>query len=276
MLRLPGPQRRRCGRVPSVPPSSHLQRARAHPHLDSLITPASAVAAHTRDSWGAVALSAAPKGPASTTALSEKRRGTPSTLRPAPRLSPAAPNRARGALGASPALGPARSSPLSPSSRRCSAPAPSSAGSQRDRRYLGVEAAACPGHAGLRPSRRLSGAISAQQPAAAAAAARFSGSGSDVTAGAERGRGAGGTAACLRLRPDPRCPFRLCAPTPSLPGPEPPGAPDPRLPLYVAECSENLGPGGAAGAQREEIRSPRERGQGSLGEGSGAEVRIRD
>lgn len=80
----------------------------------------------------------------------------------------------------------------------------------------------------------------------------------------------------LRLRPDPRCPFRLCAPTPSFPGTEPPGAPDPRLPLYVAQCSENLGPGGAAGAQREEIRSPRERGPGSLGEGSGAEVRIRD
>lgn len=210
MLRLPGPQRRRCGRVPSVPPSSHLQRARSHPHLYSLITPASAVAAHTWGSWGAVALSAAPKGPASTTALSEKRRRTPRTLRPAPRLSPAAPNPARGALGAPPVLGPARSPPRSPASRRCSAPAPSSAGSQRDRRYLGVEAAACPGRCGIRPSRRLSVAISAQQPAAAAA--RFSGSGSDVTAGAERGRGAGGAAVSPPPPPRPALPFPALCP----------------------------------------------------------------
>lgn len=94
-------------------------------------------------------------------------------------------------------------------------------------RWLPVQAAVGSG----RP-----GGSASQSPPSSLPPPRLGLVGPALTSRPARSEGGGreGRLSRLRLRPDPRCPFRLCAPTSSFPGPEPPGAPDPRLPLYVA------------------------------------------
>lgn len=254
--------------------ASHLRRTcgeAARPHLcSSLTTPASA-SRPTPAARGVPSRSRRPPKVPLPPPRSQRTPGTPRPVRPAPRLRPAAPAPRAAPRGARLPSARPRSSALGPAPRRRALRAGSGVGvTSGSRRGLPVLAAV----GSVRPGSSASPSPP-QPPAAVAAAARFSGSGSDVTAGAERGRGAGvreGRTPRLCPRPDPRCPARLCVPTPRPPGPKPPGAPAPCPPLYAAQCSESPGPGEAAGVQREETGGPKGRGQGFLGEGSGAEV----
>lgn len=86
--------------------------------------------------------------------------------------------------------------------------------------------AGCLGRCGLRPSGRLRVAVSAPAPGGRRAVEQV---GSDVRAGAERGRGAGDG----RGRRLASSPARTRAASPALrvSGPKPPGAPDPQTPV---------------------------------------------